>query len=324
MGSGFGFLGLVFSDNVIGRLVRMKNALNESAGGELLGLAVDEEVLFSNHKKVFKAGIKKRQSVLAKKLGFLRGVLEEDERIVCISTGCSPMSFLEQWFMGIWIFFVKRCIFVFTNKRILHIPTKIDYSYRDSLAQILYSDCESVKMKGRTLVVKYSKKATERFYQVAGKEKKKIKVLLEGLLFGGQGSEIGRRTHLCPRCAGELVKGDYTCSKCGLEFKNKAKARQISLFYPGGGYFYTGHPVLGVLDALTEAYLSVWVVSSIVYAVRGVEEAVYQTVFFGILLAIEKSVSIFDSNKFIEEYIPLKKNYAEEDVIDREEAAKLG
>jgi len=295
----------------------MENSLNESAPQYLFGLAVEPDILFSNHKNIFKAGIKKRQSKLAEKIPYLKRFLKEDEKIVCVTTGCSPMSFLEQWFMGVWIYSIKRCLLVFTNKRVLHIPTRRNYLYRASIAQILYADCQSIMLKGRTLVVKYVNNDKEQFFHIAGKEKKKIKAFLKTVLLEGEQSPMQRRTHLCPRCAEELIENDYTCPGCQFEFKNKVEAKKISIFYPGGGYFYTGHPVLGALDAITEISLSSLIVLSLIDAAKGIEGSIFAAIFVGIILAIEKAITIYDSNKFINEYIPLNKNIDVENVILR-------
>jgi len=110
---------------------------------------LDRETLFSNHKGDYKKRIEKRQTRLLKNVAFLKNFLKVDERILLITTGCSPTSILEQLLTG-WIFiYLKRSLFIFTNKRIFHIPTKRNYSYRNSIAQILYSDCDSIQIKGR-------------------------------------------------------------------------------------------------------------------------------------------------------------------------------
>ncbi len=296
----------------------MENFLNESTHQHLFGLTIEPDTLFSNHKNIFKKGIKKRQSKLAEKITYLKRFLGEDEKIVCITTGCSPMSFLDQWLMGIWIYSVKRCLLVFTNKRILHIPTMMDYSFRNSIAHILYADCQSIMLKGRTLVVKYANKDNEKFYYIAGKEKKKIKAFLATVSLEGQQSAMQARTHLCPRCTDELIVNEYTCPSCQLEFKNKVECKKISIFYPGGGYFYTRHPVMGVCDAIVEIFLSSSIVLSLIDAAKGVEGSVILAIVLGILLAIEKVITVHDSNKFINEYIPMEKNIDVESVMPRE------
>ena len=119
------------------------------------GLAVSSEIMFSNHKNVYKKSIEKRQTKLLNELSFIAPFLVEDEQILLVTTGCSPVSLFEQMMTGWIVFYLKRSLFVFTNMRIFHIPTKTNYSYRDSITQILYDDCLKIDRKGSTLVVKF-------------------------------------------------------------------------------------------------------------------------------------------------------------------------
>ena len=273
-----------------------------------LDLPLDREILFSNHKGNYKKRIEKRQTKLLKNVAFLKNFLKEDEKILLITTGCSPTSILEQLLTG-WIFiYLKRSLFIFTNKRLFHIPTKRNYSYRYSIAHILYPDCDSIQLKGNRLVVGYKNGKKEKFLYIARKEKKKIKALIPTISFEGTPSEIQKRIHLCPRCTKELEEEKYICPHCFLEFKEKDKAKKISLIYPGGGYFYTRHPFLGVSDAIVETILLVLVIVSLIDAIKGVEGSGYELFPFAILLVIEKLISVYHSNHFIKEYIPKEKD----------------
>lgn len=273
-----------------------------------LDLPLDREILFSNHKGNYKKRIEKRQTKLLKNVAFLKNFLKEDEKILLITTGCSPTPILEQLLTG-WIFiYLKRSLFIFTNKRLFHIPTKRNYSYRYSIAHILYPDCDSIQLKGNRLVVGYKNGKKEKFLYIARKEKKKIKALIPTISFEGTPSEIQKRIHLCPRCTKELEEEKYICPHCFLEFKEKDKAKKISLIYPGGGYFYTRHTFLGVSDAIVETILLVLVIVSLIDAIKGVEGSGYELFPFAILLVIEKLISVYHSNHFIKEYIPKEKD----------------
>ena len=276
----------------------------QGSAGIIEGAAVDSVIMFSNHKGVYKRGIEKRQRRLLGKLSFMRPFLNDDEKILLVTTGCSPVSFGEQLLGGWVVFYLKRCVLVFTNKRIFHIPTKGDFSYRQSISQIMYGDCRSIVMKGRTLVVKYESGKKEKFLYMYRSERKKIKVLLGSIALQGERSSALQRTHLCPRCGGVLVKDYFQCPECKVEFKNMKEAWRISVLYPGGGYFYTRHPWLGAADAVTETYLSVLVIVTLVDVIRGVEESMFAFWLFAVILGFEKVVTVYHSNHFIEEYIP--------------------
>lgn len=267
-------------------------------------LPADREVMFSNHRNAYSKGMEKRQTRLMKLASFLTPFLKKDEKILLLTTGCSPMSILEQLLTGWIVFYLKRSLFVFTDRRIFHVPTRLNYAYRDSVAQIRYADCEWIRVKGRTLVVRYKNGRQEKFPYVARRERKKLKALLGTLSFEGQGSRHGERTHLCPRCTGELAKDRYVCPSCKLEFIDRTAAKKVSLIYPGGGYFYTRHPFLGIGDALTELLLTALVVLSVIGFMQGSEGSLFALVFFGIVLGFEKAVSIYHSNHFVKEYIP--------------------
>jgi len=268
---------------------------------------LDREILFSNYKGDYKRGIEKRQTKLLKKTPFLKNFLKEGERILLITTGCSPTSFLEQFLTG-WIFvYLKRSLFIFTNRRIFHIPTKSNYSYRNSIAQILYSDCKSIQIKRSRLIVEYKNGMKEKFLYIARKERRKIKALLPTISFEGPLSKSQKRIHLCPRCTTELEEGKYICENCYLEFKDKGEAKKISLIYPGGGYFYTRHPFLGISDAIVETILIILVILSLINMVHGVPGSGVSLCTFAILLAIEKALTVYHSNHFVKEFIPKDK-----------------
>ena len=90
---------------------------------EMTGLPINEAIAFSNKKGVFKEGIKKKQlSILQDYEALLKQFLEPGEEILLAMRGCSPMTTLEQLTMGWYASYLKRCVFVVTNRRILHFP----------------------------------------------------------------------------------------------------------------------------------------------------------------------------------------------------------
>ena len=271
-------------------------------------LPCDRTFMFSNHKNVYKKSIEKKQTKLLRKVSYIGDFLEPNERIFLITTGCSPTSMLEQLVTGWMFIYLKRSLFVFTNKRIFHIPTKPDFSYRYSIAQIQYPDCRSIQVKGSRLVVEYKSGVKETFLYIRRSERKKIKLLLNDVSFEGSPGKSLQRIHLCPRCANELEDGKFVCSKCGLEFKDKDKAKQLAILLPGGGYFYTRHPWLGIGDAAVESALIILVVLSIGDVINHTAGGVIILILFSIILILEKAVSVFHSNHFIKEFIPKEKN----------------
>ena len=269
-----------------------------------MSFSANPGVMFSDHNGRRKKSIERRQTRLAAKVPFLARFLDEGERVLLLSTGCSPMGMLEQLLTGWIVYYLKRCMFVFTEQRIFHIPTRSDYTFRNSIAETRYADCRSITVKGRTLIVEYLNGTTEKFPYLTKSDSKKIKNILKTVSFEGMPSESQRRTHLCPRCTKPLKRADYVCPSCFLEFKNESEAKRTSLLFPGGGYFYTRHPVLGVGDALTELILLVLVLGALIATVQDQEGAIISLAVVAVLLGIEKAISVYHSNHFIREFIP--------------------
>lgn len=271
-------------------------------------LPVNRETIFSNHKNVYKKRIQRRQISLMINLPFINHFLSDDEEILLVTTGCSPVSFGERFWTGLNAFELRCSLLIFTTKRIFHIPVKKDYSYRNSIAQFFYADCLSIQMKRTTLIVKYKNGKKEKYHHIAIREEKKIKALLKSISFEGTSSKTQGRGHLCPRCTKELEDGIYICANCNLEFKDKSKARKISILYPGGGYFYTRHTCLGIADATTEAILLALVVLSLLGKLKGVKYSEWGLLIFSFALVLEKMLTIYHSNNFIKEYITKEKD----------------
>jgi len=277
-------------------------------GQHVFGIPVDREVLFTNHKNVYKKKIEKRQRKLIVKISFIKPFIKENEKVLLITTGYSPVSTSEKYLIG-WLFiYLKRSLFVFTDQRIFHIPATSVYSYRNSIAQILYSGCKSIVMKGRTLVVEYTKYGKiEKFFGIAGKEKNKIKQLLETIHLEANKSEASERTHLCPRCTSELSKGKYICEICKLKFKTNAMAILFSVIFSGGGYLYTRQYFLGIIALLIEVTLFIFLAASLVYMLNGAENKIFSLVLFAFAIVLTKAISILHSLDFIKEFIPKPK-----------------
>jgi hypothetical protein len=98
----------------------------------------------------------------------------------------------------------------------------------------------------------------------------------------------------------------YTCSTCRLQFKDGERAIKMSLLYPGGGYFYTGHPLLGLGDAITEGILLILVIGGFINAWSndGDPDAWFSVFFFFVILVIEKAQTIYHAKHYVNEYIP--------------------
>jgi hypothetical protein len=275
-----------------------------------LGFLINQSIAFSNHKGVFKERLKKQQLKILKPITpLLKQFLEPGEEVLLAMRGCSPMSFMEQFTTGWIIYYIKRCVLVVTNQRILHFPTKQNYSPRHSIAQIRFGDVDTIKPStflGRKFTVNYKNGSKETFLYV--KDMKKFKAVLNDIRMAAQQpTSYGIRHHLCPKCTAPLVVGEYFCPSCKIEFKNEKKAQMLSILIPGGGYFYTGHHILGIVDAIIETSFIVMLISGLVNLVSGAESeaGLPIVIIFGLLLFLEKLYTVFHAKHYVKEYIPV-------------------
>ena len=276
----------------------------------IFGLPVDRETLFSNHKNVYKKRIEKRQRKLIVKTSFLKPFLKKGEQILLVTTGYSPLNSAAQYLTGFLFVYLKRSMFVFTNYRILHIPTTSKYNYQNSIAQVAYAGCQSIVLKGANLIVQYvgAGKKTEIFKGVAGSERKKIRSLLQKKIpLSGTQGHLSTRIHLCPRCTRALVLIKNKCKKCRLPFKSKLISALSAIFIPGGGYFYGRQPLIGCLNALLEIAL-IGLVANLIFEWRqNISINPIHLLPIPALIYI-KIASIIHSNHFVKDFIPKEKN----------------
>jgi hypothetical protein len=279
---------------------------------ELYGLPVDTAVLFSDHKGRYKRRLERRQRKLLAKLGPIAPFLGRSEKILHVFTGCSPTSPVEQMLTGTFLHPLKRSLFVVTDRRLLHIPTAMNWFYRGSIAQIMYNDCRQLRIWGSTLIAGYKSGRTEKFRCIGAKGRKKARTLLINTSLKGRATLTLERTHLCPRCTRPLIKNYYACPNCSLKFKKKSWATLLSIIFPGGGYFYTRHPFLGILDAFMEIlFASLLTLLSIAFLMSPLDDKWrlgQAIVVCSTVLVIEKLSTIMFSSKSVEEFIPKQRH----------------
>jgi len=273
-------------------------------------IPVAEDVIFSDHRGRRRSGIERKQRTLLRKATpLLKVVLAPDEKVLLVAEAVSPISVLDYLTTGWLVALLRQCLLVVTERRILQIPAKYGFVPASSISQIRFEDLESAAVTGglgQKLKLKYGGGKKEQFTHLRGAAAKKLKQLLVGKLGMSQASLALGRVYLCPRCARPLEPDADRCGGCDLAFKTKAKALKYSLLVPGGGYFYTGHPLLGIGDAIVETLLIVLVIASLIGAVGGDPDPNLwvSVAFFSALLAWEKLVSVYHANHYAEECLP--------------------
>lgn len=279
---------------------------------KVFGLPVDRKILFSNHKNIYKKRIEKRQRKLFVKLGPIKPFLRRNEHILLVTTGYAPLNSIGQYLTGFAFSYLKRSLFVFTNQRIIHIPTTTSYKYKDSLAQMAYAGCQSILLKRGTLVVQYANSGqVEKFNAIAAQERKKIRALLKkSIPLSGTKAQLAGRIHICPQCARRLIENKYECSNCKLNFKSRLMAAFLAIVIPGGGYFYVRQFLLGALAAVLEIFLLVWSILLLQdFSNQVPVSIIYLTAIPALYLYI-KITAVIHSSHFIADFIPTKKNLA--------------
>jgi hypothetical protein len=273
----------------------------------IFGIPVEREFLFSDHKGAYKSSIENRQRKLIIKMSFLRKFLKDGERVFLITTGYSPASLFEKYIVGWFFIYLKRSVFIFTDRRIIHVPTTPMYTYRNSIAHIPYAGCRSISMKGKNLIVEYTEYGRiDKFFSISGREKKKIIRFLEEIKKETTKIKYSGRKHLCPQCGHILTDGVSACPNCQLKFKTKPLAIAMSLLFPGGGYFYTRQHFLGIIGAIIDLILMGFTAYHLFNFLNGNDAALYKMILFGCGFLLEKIFTSIHVSGFIKEFIPKK------------------
>jgi hypothetical protein len=266
---------------------------------------IRRDICFSDAKGVVKAKLEREsRKLLAKAAPLLRRVLEEDEEIHGITIAGSPFSVLEYLTTGWILMLLKRCLLVVTDRRLLHLPTRADQALKGSVAEVRFADLAEIKFTGfgTSLRLRYKSGQKEDFNQLPRAARRKLQQLLPPRAGTGAASGAPARRFLCPRCARALAPGQSQC--CDLRFKEKGKAARYSLLLPGGGYFYTGHPIMGTIDALVELGLILGLVVALAGGLQGEADAWPAVVLISVLLALEKLISVYHARHFTSEFLP--------------------
>jgi hypothetical protein len=276
--------------------------------------SVREDVFFSNHKGDERSGIRKRNTKALEKLRpALERLLEPGEVVLYIARGGTPLTLLEQLTAGWWTHLLAAAALVFTNQRILFFPVKTDGSWKESVRTVLWGDVAEVKCDGfvtRKLVFTYRNGQNETYLRFRSSDAKTIALIARALIpvSAGEMSVTHGAVQLCPDCRKALVPGIYSCSSCGLVFKNEKSMILRSIFLPAGGYFYTGHPMIAFLPALVEVIFLISVLGVIVggdpQSAAGLPGTILVLLVFW---ALETAITILHCRRYIREYIPLRR-----------------
>jgi tetratricopeptide (TPR) repeat protein len=157
------------------------------------------------------------------------------------------------------------------------------------------------------LKIGYKSGKKEKFYYIGSREFKKLKTIQPQFMEIHEPSKAMERHFLCPKCVTPLPRNIFFCPNCDLEFKNIKDAIKRSILFPGGGYFYARHPILGTMDAITEGVLWIVLVTRVVEVLGGIESW-GPVLYVGVILFLKKWITVYHSKNYINEYIPIDRN----------------
>jgi hypothetical protein len=273
------------------------------------------DVLFTNDKGEAKRSVEKRsETTLRKLVPALQNVLLPGETVLYVARAQSPLAPLEQITAAWWTRLLAACAVVITNQRLLFFPVKRDGSWRESVRAVYWGDLEEVKPRSLLAqrVMFKSKDGTKATYTHFRRgDVKKIAAISKALLpiASGEMTATHSFVQLCPGCRNGLTSGQYLCSACGLTFKNEKTMVMRSILLPGGGYFYTGHPLVAILPAVVEG---IFMLDILVLLVAGLTSTraranILPTLLILLLFWIfETAVTILHCRRYIREFIPDK------------------
>ena len=280
------------------------------------GVSIRSDVLFTTDTGEQKESVQKRTGKILQKLSpVLQRILPPGESILYAMPARSPLSVVEQLTAAWWTALLAACVIVVTNKRILFLPVKRDGNWRQSVRAVHWGDLEEVKAKGllvRNVTFKFKNGTKSTYTNFRRGDAKKLTAIASALIPASSGEQTAAHgpVQLCPDCCGVLTERQYSCTSCGLGFKNEKTMVQRSIFLPGGGYFYTGHPLIAILPAIVETILIVDILLILFAGLaspKAVPDLFAGLLGLGIFWALETAVTILHCRRYVRDFIPEKR-----------------
>ena len=278
-------------------------------------LKVREDVAFADKNGKEKRGKRKAaEKALAKLQVPLEKFVAEGETVLFIAPVRAPISPLEQWTFGWYVYNVCATVLVITERRLLHLRVASNLKWLEIISECSWSDIQEVKSKGWLsptceFTFKNGKKA--RYWGLKRRDStvlaKLVPLLLQGSLVDAAPGTF--MTSLCPECCSKLTVGVFQCSSCQLLFKNEKTLLKL-IFLPGAAHFYCRQWFLGAVDVLAEGYLVIAFFGATMLLTEGIQKGgdtltSALTVFgiISVLLSIDALISYAHGRRFIREFI---------------------
>lgn len=277
------------------------------------GISIRSDMVSTNDKGEEKKSVQKRTRKILQKLSpALQRILQPGESVLYAMRARSPLSAIEQLTAAWWTALLAACAVLVTNKRLLLFPVKRDGSWRESVRAVSWGDLEEIRTTGlfvRNVSFKFKSGTQVTYTNFLRADAKKLAAIALALIPAASGEQTSAHgpVQLCPDCRGVLTEGQYSCSACGLNFKNERTMVLRSIFLPGGGYFYTGHPLVAILPAVVEAFLVIEILLVLFAGLaspKAVPELFTRLLVLGVFWALETGVTILHCRRYVRDFIP--------------------
>jgi hypothetical protein len=276
------------------------------------GVPTRTDVAFSDKSGKEKKAVRQVAEKALKMLGpALRRLLARDEFVVYVANACAPMGPLEQYTFGYFAQFVSRVTLVFTNQRVLAFRVNSDGKWRDSVRGCALGDMRSAKTSGWIvgyLKMQYASGKKESYWAMKSRDRAKLQVVLPKLMADGNPGRGQGMQPLCPSCGAALVERQYACSGCGQKFRSE-ESLWWRTFIPGAAYFYARQTGMGVLHAITDGFLMLYLLmmafgSFATTATDKKQDAWIAVAFIAFLMLVERCIALFHARRFVREFLP--------------------
>ncbi len=198
---------------------------------------------------------KDRLKVLRNLDAQLSEMLHDGERVSAVAW-CQEYSFVESYFLGIWAYLLNRRALLVTQERILLFQIDSRRRPKELKAQIRHGAIQKLSNTwlGSHLRLRLKSKRWMLLSQIPRSMRKSVRETIEAQRKTASPSNVVSREHLCPHCWEPIVDLVPSCPKCRGTFKSPARARWLSLAFPGLGDLYLGHTFLGWLQIVAAVF----------------------------------------------------------------------
>jgi hypothetical protein len=296
----------------------------------IVGIAVREDLLFTNYKGEEKPKLRKEAARALEELqGILPRLLDAQETVLYVTRATAPLSTVEQLTLGWYGYAMYSVVLVLTNRRLLRMRVRGKsfggWTWLRGVMAASWGEVAEAKVKGwlsRTLLLKYRNGRKETYWRISSQAAKKMKLLLPVLLSAGAGETTTAQgmVSLCPDCCQVLQPRVYECGQCRLPFKDEKTLLWRNYLLPGGGYLYTGWGVPGVLHAIVDCLIILDIILFSLYALRVIappvphpgekpttaESAAITVGFLVLFFLFENTIAWMHNRRLVRDFIPAR------------------